>query len=125
MAKDTNLNLIIDNVKIEQIEHSKFLGVIINSKLTWQDHIQLVSSKVSKSIGIPSKIRYNLSSEILLMLYRTLVQSYFDYCNIIWATQNNYHIISLHHRQKKPLRITVFAKLDVHTKPRLKKYMVS
>ena len=44
VAKDTNLYLIIDNVKIEQsilnqIEHIKFLGVIINSKLTWQEHI--------------------------------------------------------------------------------------
>ena len=32
VAKDTNLNLIIDHVKIEQVEHTKFLGVIINSK---------------------------------------------------------------------------------------------
>ena len=28
------------------------------------------------------------------MLYRTRVQLYFDYCNIIWATQNNYHLIT-------------------------------
>ena len=85
VTKDTHLNLIIDNVKIEQAEHTKFLGVIINSKLTWQNHIKLVSSKVSKRIGILSKIRYNLSSEILLMLYHTLVQPYFDYCNIIFG----------------------------------------
>ena len=110
MAKDTNFNLIIDTVQIEQVEHTKFLGVIINDKLTWQDHIKLVSSKVSKSIGNLSKIRYNLSSEILLMLYRTLVQPYFDYCNIIWATQNNYHLINLHRRQEKSLRINAFAK---------------
>ena len=64
MSKDTNLNLITDNVKIEQVDHIKFLGVIINSKLTWHDHMKLVSSKVSKSIGLLSKISYNLSSEI-------------------------------------------------------------
>ena len=61
VAKDINLNLIIDNVKMEQVEHIKFLGVIINFKITWQDYIKLVASKVSKSIGILSKIHYNLS----------------------------------------------------------------
>ena len=58
------------------------------------------------------------------MLYRTLVQLYFDYCNIIWATQNNYHLINLHNRQKKALRIIAFAKWDIHTKPLFKKYGV-
>ena len=63
MANDTNLNLIIDNVEIEQIDNTRFLCVIVNSKLTWHDHLKLVLSKVNKSIGILSKIRYNLSSE--------------------------------------------------------------
>ena len=56
------------------------------------------------------------------MLYGTLVQPYFDYCNIILATQNNYHLISLHRRQKKALRMIAFAKWDAHTKPLFKKY---
>ena len=106
------------------MKHTIFLGVIINIKITWNDHIQLVSCKVSKSIGILSKIRYNLSSEIQLMLYCTLVQPYFDYCNIIWATQNNYYLINLHRRQKKALRIIAFAKWSAHTKPLFKKYGV-
>ena len=57
MVKDTNLNL-----TIEQVGHTKFIGAIINSKLTWHDHVKLVSSKVHKSIGLLSKICYNLSS---------------------------------------------------------------
>ena len=51
MAKDTNLIRIIYNVKIEPVEHTEFQGVIINSKLTWYDHITLVSSKVSKAFA--------------------------------------------------------------------------
>ena len=31
-----NLNIFIDNVKIEQVHETKFLGVIINSNLTWK-----------------------------------------------------------------------------------------
>ena len=56
MAKNINLNLITDNVKIKQVEHTKFLDVIIFSKLTWHNHLKLVSRKVSKSVGLLSKI---------------------------------------------------------------------
>ena len=42
LIDDSNLNIIIDDINIEQVDSCKFLGVIINSKLTWQDHIKTV-----------------------------------------------------------------------------------
>ena len=55
MFKDTKLNVTIDIIKIEQVEHTNFLNVLINSKLDWHNLIKLASSKVSKSIGLLSK----------------------------------------------------------------------
>ena len=34
---------------------TKFLGVIIDDKLNWSDHILYVKNKISKSIGIIHK----------------------------------------------------------------------
>ena len=45
-----NLNLLIDNIVIDQVHNTKFVGVIIYSNLTWHDHIKAISRKVSKSI---------------------------------------------------------------------------
>ena len=54
------------DVIVEQVENTKFLGVIINSTLTWEDHIKTVCNKVSKSIGILVRIRTKLNDDILL-----------------------------------------------------------
>ena len=51
-----SLNVLIYNIVIDQVHNTKFLGVIINSNLTWHDHIKAISSKVSKSICILLRI---------------------------------------------------------------------
>ena len=33
-----SLNVLIDNIVIDQVQNTKFVGVIINSNLTWHDH---------------------------------------------------------------------------------------
>ena len=77
------LEILIDNGKVNQVDHTKFLGVVINSRLNWKDHIKTVCCKVSKSTGILHRSRKNLNTDTLLLLYQTLIQPYFDYCNMI------------------------------------------
>ena len=46
------------------------LGVIIDEKLTWKDHISLVRSKLSKTVGILYRVRHNmLNRDALFILY--------------------------------------------------------
>jgi hypothetical protein len=104
-------------VVIDEVVKTKFLGVIINSTLTWQDHIKTVCNKVSKSIGILYKVRKNVKSDILLTLYHTLIEPYFLYCNIVWASQNTVYLHKLLLKQKKAVRIVTCAKWDAHTQP--------
>ena len=91
-----NLKIKIDNVEIYKISKTKFLDVIINENLTWEDHIALVKIKVSKNIGVIRKIRNNLSRNTLLLLYYAVIHPYFNYYNIIWACQDNVHTQSLY-----------------------------
>ena len=43
-----NLQLLIDNVPIEQVDKTKFLGGVINSKLNWNDLITALCTKSAK-----------------------------------------------------------------------------
>ena len=56
--KQIKVNLIIkvDNVEIDKVSKTKFLGIIINENLRWKDHIALVKTKVNNNIGIIQKI---------------------------------------------------------------------
>ena len=70
-----NLNVLIDNIIIDQVYNTKFVGVVINSNLSWHDHIKAISSKVSKSIGILLRIGKNVPNDVLLMLYQITIRS--------------------------------------------------
>ena len=55
------LEILIDNVKVNQVDHTKFLGIVINSRQNWNDHITTVCSKLSKSTGILHRTRKDLN----------------------------------------------------------------
>ena len=74
-----NLKIKIDNIEIDKVSKTKFLGVIINENLTLEDHIALVKTKVSKDIDVIRKIRNNFPRNILQLLYYTLIHPYFNY----------------------------------------------
>jgi len=78
-----DITLKVDNLLVT---HTKFLRVIINDKLSWENHIQLINNKVSKSIGILRRIQNKIPEIVLLNLYYTLVNPYFEYCNLISAS---------------------------------------
>ena len=58
---------------IERVEHARFLGVYIDEKLQWNEHINQISAKVSKNIGILKKISHVLSTSVLLTCYNCII----------------------------------------------------
>jgi ribonuclease P/MRP protein subunit RPP40 len=114
---NTNLCIKIDSMVIDQVEKTKFLGVIINSTLTWEDHINTISNKISKNIGILYRTRNNLTTDTLLTLYHTLIEPYLNYCNLIWASLPSVYLERLFLKQKKAVRLITKARFLAHTEP--------
>ena len=54
---NNNSELLIDNTVIAKVHSSKFLGIIIDEKLKWQKHINVVANKVRKYLGVIYKIK--------------------------------------------------------------------
>ena len=53
----THTEIVMNDIPLKQVQTIKFLGVMINDKLTWEDHKQLVYSKICKTIGIIHKCK--------------------------------------------------------------------
>ena len=68
--------VVIDNHRLIQVNSVKYLGVIIDHKLNWIEHISYVKSKKSKGIGIMYKARQFLTKKALLMLYHAYIYPY-------------------------------------------------
>ena len=78
-----NITLEIKGVPITQVESTRFLGVYVDQHLTWKEHINYISKKIAKNIGIITRISYLLPNTIRLQLYYSLVYPYLTYCNLI------------------------------------------
>ena len=63
----------MDNVQIQKVSKTKFLGTIIDDKLTWKYHIENICKIISRNIGMMNKLKYTFPSKVLLSLYSTLV----------------------------------------------------
>ena len=64
-SADESLNITIRNIKINKVNKSKFLGVIIDDKLNFSNHISCVIGKIARAFGILNK----LSSFFMTMPY--------------------------------------------------------
>ena len=78
-------SLSINNDAIENVDSIKFMGIILDSKLSWNDHIQLVTRKVSRSMGILYLVKNILNQKSLFTIYCSLVLPYLNYACEIWG----------------------------------------
>ena len=100
-----NEELTIKNEPIKQDYKTKFLGVIVDEKLTWSEHIQYIKCKIAKGIGIISKARRLLKNETLRTLYYCFVYPYLNYCVEVWGDTFKTYLQTLVKLQRRVLRI--------------------
>ena len=67
------ISVIVDNHPIKEVHHTKCLGVIIDNKLKWKEHIDYISKKIAKGIGVIIKARKVFDKVTLLSVYNSLI----------------------------------------------------
>ena len=98
-------SLFINDMEIKRITSVKYLGVLIDEHLIWEEHITVVENKVSKNLGLLHRARRVLDSTALKNLYFSFIHSYLNYGNIVWARTSTTKLKKLASKQKQALRI--------------------
>ena len=115
--KPTTWALTIDDQLIKQVDSTKFLGVFLDQHLSWKTHINYISQKISKNIGVISRISYLLPKHIRLNLYYALVFPYLSYCALIWSSTYKSRIKRVITLQKKAIRTVEGVSRNTSTSP--------
>ena len=110
-----NVKITINDIKIDQVKSTNFLGVIIDECLTWNEHITKVAKKISRASAIIAKIRHFLNKNALKLIYYALVYPYFTYGNSIWGNTYKIRIQKIMNIQKKIVRLMTFKSYMEHT----------
>lgn len=97
------INININNVNIEQVPNTNFLGITIDSNLNWKTHIEKINNKISKSCYALSILANITSKEVTKNSYYGNVYPLLSYGLIFWG--NSVNIQSTFILQKKCLRI--------------------
>lgn len=63
----------------------KYLGLYLDSTLSWDAHIKHVSNKVSSLCGIMKRVRSFVPNEALLRFYYACIHSIIQYLIIVWG----------------------------------------
>jgi hypothetical protein len=99
------IDIKINGKSLTILEKTKFLGVILDTGLTWKDHINYMTKKLSKSIGILSIARKTLSQKTLIQLYHAFISPYLNYCVLIWGNAPASSLWPILKLQKLAIRI--------------------
>ena len=113
----SNFDIAIDGTRLPRANTTKFLGVHIDEKLTWKNHIDTISIKVSKAIGAINRIKNIVPYNILLSLYYTTIYTHLCYCIIIWGNACRTTLSKIVILQKRIVRIITHSSYLAHTSP--------
>ena len=110
-------DIILDNTPLEQVSHTKFLGVVVDSKLSWKLHVENICKTISRNVGIINRLKSHLPQRSLLMLYSSLILPYLNYGLLLWGNTYQTLVEKVLLLQKKVIRIICNAPFLAHTDP--------
>lgn len=90
---------------INRAECIKYLGIVLDERLAFRQHINSLSGRVRKFIHIIKLLRDGADKETLLMVYSALCQSILCYCLPVWGGAAKTFIIKLERAQRSVLRV--------------------
>ena len=117
LSSPQSSNIKLNGQELKFTDKCKFLGVMLDNRLTFADHINYVTSKISKNIGIFYKIRQNLNLEARLNFYNSLILPYLSYNIVIWGGVAASHLCSLVRQQKRMVRLILDESRYSHSPP--------
>ena len=83
LPENTPYLISINGSYIRRVKQVKYLGLIVDDKLKWEEHIEYISSKIIRNIGVLKRTRAFIPQHSLQTIYRTMIEPYFRYCNIV------------------------------------------
>lgn len=91
--------------KISKVDSVKYLGVIIDRRLSWHAHLEQLMSRTRKLMWIFKNLRHVASPILLKQIYVALVQSIFNYCIPVWGGATKTHFLGLERAQRSLLKV--------------------
>lgn len=123
-------NVTVNNCVIASESSTKFLGVRIDSKLSWEPQINELCTKLRKNVFLMRQLSQTVDRVTLIQCYYAFIHSNLSYGNLVWGGAAPIHTKKVFSLQKSAVRIienleptqtckNIFKKLKILTLPSL------
>ena len=103
--KTLNLNIKIKDSLITQKSEVTYLGVTIDSHLSWIPHIYSITKKLAPKIGALSRLSHTLPKKLLCKIFTGTIQPILEYCCTVWGQVSDNKLNKLQKYQNRAARI--------------------
>jgi len=123
-SADKNITIELDNTKLQRVNSTKFLGVIIDENLTWKNHIDGISKTIARNIGVLNKLKHSIPERILYSLYCTLILPYVNYSVLVWGNTYQSYMDKIFKLQKWAVRTVSNSHYRSHSAPLFQRFNI-
>ena len=106
---NTRLTLKIKSKRIFPSNKVKYLGILLDSRLSWRSHLAELAKKNSKANGLLSRIRHSVDFETIRSLYYSLFHSHMTYGCLAWGLACKKELNRISGLQQQALRLITFS----------------
>ena len=79
----------LNNIQVERVPYQKHLGILLDEKLNFKQHVDNAILKMNKRIFVIKKLRHSLPRKSLMTIYKAFLRPLIDYGNIIYDQLQN------------------------------------
>ena len=101
----SNVDLSISNSPLPFCLSAKYWGVTLDTQLNFDEHISSVKNKISRAVGIISKLRHYLLICAILQLYYSLIHTHLLCGLVVWGSSYKSKLKKLLSLQNKVVKL--------------------
>ena len=102
---DINHPILIGSTEVKCVSKIKFLGVLIDEKLSWEAHVNSLTKKLASCTGSINQIAESIPKNYHMNLYHTLFERYITYGITVWGSMPDSKLNKLFNAQKNIMRV--------------------
>ena len=119
-----DLEINVHGTTVKSSECVKLLGVLIDRKLTFGDHVSVLCKRVGKQVNAFCRLSRHLNEKALMNIYNAFILSNFNYATTVWHLCGKLNTRKIEKLQERSLRI-IFKDYESDYKEILKKSKAS
>ena len=106
----------INGCQIQEVSHARYLGVILDQHLSWNEHIKQIANKATKVNAFLYRNLYQCPPSVKHNVYKAMVRPIMEYSSMIWDPHTSVNINRLESIQKHAARMTFCVSRNINLK---------